>query len=378
VAAKLDYSDKIGIIETFDLLTVDTEGVGPMMGFSVCVKGMPEGFYLPFAQRDTDKNLSVAEQKHVLKLLGQKTLIHHNAAHDVAVLEDAGVSPYDFWDTMLMAYWLNEEMPNYSLDWVSRAYGGNPKNASRAQKQIIEEEGWHAIPLEMMDKYSSNDAFITDELFWKLKPKFDEQFSEELWRVEQDFIRYAIIPMKQRGVRTDMDFIVKEYMRGDMIMNRCQRELKINPSSPLDLKKFLVDELGLPVLKHTKSCKKCYPDEKFRRGLPVHTHKGPPSFDKDAMKEYDEILARKDDDRAKTILTFRGWQKTNSSNYKAYMRLADSERVLRPNFKLHGTRTHRLSCEDPNLQQIPKSSDKDWNGGLKQAFIPREGFGSGE
>jgi DNA polymerase-1 len=370
----LAFGDRIKILESAEIITVDTEGVNPMMGFSFCVKGMNRGLYLPFHHTD-GPNLSPGEQKHVLSVLAKKTLVHHNAAHDVAVLEDEGLTePYEFYDTMLMAYWINEEMLNYSLDSVSKAYGGAPKNRTPAMDAIIEEKGWHAIPLNMMDKYSSNDSWITDNLFYKLLPEFQKQFSEELWKVEQDFIRYVIIPMKRRGVKVDLNFCVKEYMRGDVIMSQLRQELGFNPTSPLALKKFLIDELGLPVVSHTKACKKCYPEVKYHRPDPVYTHQGKPSFDKAAMELYDQLLEKQNDDRARKVLTYRGWQKTNSSNYKAYLRLADLDGVLRPSYKLHGTRTRRLSCEDPNLQQIPKHGDNDWNGGLKRAFVPRDDF----
>lgn len=371
----LAFGDRISVLESYDDVTVDTEGTGPMLGFSFCGKGMGNGLYLPFNHVDEENNLSATEQKHVLSILGKKRLRHHNAAHDCAVLEDAGVKePYEFDDTMLMMYWINEDILNYGIDYLSRMTGGKPKNKSQAMQIIIEESGWNSIPSKMMDEYSSNDAFIQDEFYWKIKPEFDGQFSQELWKVEQDFIRYVIIPMKRRGIKLDLDFCVKEYLRGDVIMNQIRKELKFNPTSGLDLKKFLIDELGFPVVAHTKACKKCFPEEKFRRGAPVHTHPGKPSFDKKAMEKYDMLLEKQNDDRAKKVLTYRGWQKTNSSNYKAYLRLADLDGILRPNYKLHGTRTRRLSCEDPNLQQIPKHGENDWNGGLKRAFIPRNGF----
>src|SRR5690606_4559943 len=71
---------------------------------------------------------------------------------------------------------------------------------------------------------------------------------------------------------------------------------------------------------------------------------------------------------------YRGWTKTTGSNYRPYIDLADENFILRPSYKLHGTRTGRLSCEKPNLQQIPKTSDKDWNGGLKRSFVARPGY----
>jgi DNA polymerase-1 len=33
-----------------------------------------------------------------------------------------------------------------------------------------------------------------------------------------------------------------------------------------------------------------------------------------------------------------------------------------------------MSCELPNLQQIPKSTDKPWNGQMKQAFVAKDGY----
>jgi DNA polymerase-1 len=49
----------------------------------------------------------------------------------------------------------------------------------------------------------------------------------------------------------------------------------------------------------------------------------------------------------------------------------DNDQILHPNYKVHGTRTARLSCEKPNLQQIPRSNPKQWNGDVKKAFIVR-------
>src|SRR5690606_12563113 len=73
----------------------------------------------------------------------------------------------------------------------------------------------------------------------------------------------------------------------------------------------------------------------------------------------------------KKVVRYRGWQKTASSNYEAYLKLADEKGIIHPNYKPHGTRTGRASCEMPNLQQIPRESEKEWNGDLKRAFIPR-------
>ena len=268
-----------------------------------------------------------------------------------------------------MQHWINEELRNYKLDNVSKLHGFSGKQMPPVMSFIIETEGWDAVPIGPMTEYSGVDAFIEHGVFRKILPQFKKEgFDGNLWATEQKFVRDVMGPMIDLGIKIDTAFCVREYMKGVAAMQEEKSWLGINPASPKQLKTLLVDELELPVVKHTKACVKC------KKRMPVASHEGPPSFDKDAMKEYDFMLEAKQDERAKSILRYRGWQKTVSSNYKPYMDLCDSDAVLHPGYKLHGTRTGRLSCEQPNLQQIPKSSDKEWNGHLDQAFIARDGF----
>lgn len=171
-----------------------------------------------------------------------------------------------------------------------------------------------------------------------------------LWETEAEFIR-MIADIKDRGVAIDVGFSQRKAIEGTKILNQIQGELGWNPGSPKQLGEYLIDELKLPVLKYTE--------------------KGKPSFDKFALEEYEEILEGMGDPTAQKVLTFRGWQKTVSSNFQAYLNLMDENAILHPNYKVHGTRTCRLSCENPNLQQIPRGSAKPWNGDVKKAFIPR-------
>lgn len=368
---KLDYDDIISLTETADIVTVDTEGVSRMLGFSLCFDGLAEGFYLPISHHG-DRNLSDVQRQKIYSILDSRdALVMHNAIHDLRVFARHGFDYRGkFYDTMLMAHWINEERQNYSLDKISQVYGGKPKLMDATTRMIIDTEGWDAVSIQSMEAYSGNDAFIEHELFRKLLPEFQQQgFDGELWETEQKFIRDVMGPMMDLGIKIDTEFSMREYMKGIAVMDECLKELGYKSLGPKAYKELLLDKLGLPVVKHTKSCLPC------RQRRPVASHQGPPSFDKDAMAEYELMLENVDNTLVKTILRYRGWQKTTSSNYKPYMELIDSEGVLHPGYKLHGTKTGRLSCEKPNLQQIPKSSDKEWNGHLKRAFIPRDGFG---
>lgn len=171
-----------------------------------------------------------------------------------------------------------------------------------------------------------------------------------LWETEADFIR-LMARIKERGIKIDTAFSQAKAIQGTKILNMLRNDLGWNPGSPQQLGKYLIDDLGLPVLKRTPG--------------------GAASFDKATLEEYELYLSATGDETAKKVLTYRGWQKTVSSNYQAYLDLMDENQILHPNYKVHGTRTCRLSCEKPNLQQIPRDSPKEWNGDVKKAFITR-------
>ena len=104
------------------------------------------------------------------------------------------------------------------------------------------------------------------------------------------------------------------------------------------------------------------------------------TFDSAAMAEYEKMLEKHPAPLAEYILGYRGWQKASTAFYSAYLRFVSQDGRLRPTYHHHkdseegGTVTGRLSCSKPNLQQIPRSGDKPWNGNVKKAFKPLDGY----
>lgn len=284
-------------------------------------------------------------------------VVMHNAKHDIQALRDFSIElkDTDYFDTMLGVHWINEELQSKSLDYCSTAYGGQPKNRPALMKKIIKTMGWGMIPVELINAYAANDAYITGELYEKIVGQFvKEGYEKGLWQIEREFID-LINRMELLGVEVDTDLCEAEAMIGRGRMDEIIGKLGgLNPSSPQDMETLFIDQLGLPVHHETDN--------------------GNPSFDKDAMEYYEAILERRLDTTAQLVFEYRGWQKTVSSNYEAYLKLLGTDGALHPNYKLHGARTSRLSCEKPNLQQIPRSSTKRWNGNLKRAFVPRIGY----
>jgi DNA polymerase I-like protein with 3'-5' exonuclease and polymerase domains len=396
-------------ISKCDIIAVDTEttgleirdGRGYLVGISVAWREDTEikGYYFPLKHLNGD-NLDRAVFEYLKETLeNSKCIIYHNAKFDIQSLLTVGidVTKVQFYCTMLMCHAINENRPfAKTLNWcadhyleggLKRAYreadlerkrarrNGNEimekaaelrmeliqakmgtyhKEISEDFKKWIEVFGWHTIPVRMMRPYATQDAILTYQLFEAIHLTFSSELPPDYWIHRQKFTNVIRI-MENTGVRINVAICEREIAKGEARMAQIVKSLGgLNPGSTTDLHYLLIDKLKLPVLKTTPG--------------------GKPSFDKTVMPEYDEMLEAMNEEAATLVLEYRGWQKTVSSNYRAYLELLSPDGRLRCNYKLHGTKTGRLSCEKPNLQQIPKSSDKEWNGHLKDAFIPEDGF----
>lgn len=336
-----------------------TQGVS--LAYSFSATEVPTSHYFPFRhQFGFNYGPDVVEQLRALfSARGAAGLatVWHNAKGDLHSAENAGFDLGNYYCTMMMATAIREEYPfSKSLEECSKHYlKDDGKKMTPELLSLIKRFGWGAVPSEMMYGYAAHDAALTLRLFYALKDRWDrEGLDSTYWPNKRGTIR-VVNTMERRGIRVDVELCSKLAAIGQMQMDEVRELLQLNPASTKDLKVLLLDVLKLPIVKTTD--------------------KGNPSFDKEAMKIYDQILERRSGDAtADYIKTFRGWQKAVSSCYVPYQELLSPDGRLRCNYKLHSTKTGRFSCEVPNLQQIPKTSDKPWNGDVKRAFIARDGY----
>lgn len=371
----MTFDEVLGLIEANNtengIIAVDTETTGESdirdgrefcMGVSISARFANSSIlssYAPFRHRE-GVNLDISDKLKLKESLENYKghIIFHHAKFDLVSLATLGINyGGKFYDTMLMCHLINENFP-YSKDLNScvRTYvdKNESKKMSPGLQAIIKLAGWSGVPSDIMAEYAAYDSELTFRLYERIKAKFEKEVPAEYWAHKQDFIR-CIINMERRGVLVDQKLCNRMSAIGRLQMDETLETLGFNLSSPIDLEKLLIDKLGLPVIRRGKS--------------------GRPSFDKKVMNEYEEILEHKDgDETAEMVLTYRGWQKAVTSNYEPYIQLLSPDQRLRPNYKLHGTKTGRMSCEKPNLQQIPRVSDKEWNGHMKSCFIPMEGY----
>lgn len=358
-------------LQAADEIAVDTEtsglnvrnNVDYCMGICLAVDGM--ACYIPF--RHKSDNVSRLWLDKLIETIKHKDLYWHNRKFDMHSLKTLGVDPLQFtgkqYCSMILASLVDEELFSKELDYLAKRFLKSEKFEYDVIKKLGDIYGYANIEPSAYRNYGSWDTVLTLNLGRVLWRSIITQNLESVyWETEEPFTRVLYV-MEQRGVGVNSE-LAREYAeRGRGRMATLYRELGgVNPASPKDLKKLLLDELGLPVLKHTKACEKC------NDGWPVDSHEGSPSFDKDAMKDYDEILEASDNPTAKLISEYRGWQKATTSLYEPLLEKVGPDGRIRTEFQQHRTVTGRLSASDPNLQQIPRESTKPWNGNAKSCF----------
>jgi DNA polymerase-1 len=336
------------------------EGEDYLQGISLAfsVGGMRYSEYFPF--RHAKDNISRDILTDLVEVLRTKTLHFFNRKFDLHSLMTIGVdlSEVPAYDAMLLAHFINEEFPRAkTLDNCGKHYIKKGKVDKDAMSKFTDTFGWDAVPPHLMAPYARGDAEVTLELGEYLLSMFKKKFgadADKLWETEFE-MQNALFRMEQRGVYVDLDFCKQYQGIAKLEMALIESELDFEPSKTTQLSKFLFEELKLPILEYTPT--------------------GRPKMDKGVMEEYERMLSRVDDHRAQAVLNYRGWQKANSTFYTPFQKLVDSTERIHCNYRQHGTITGRLSCAEPNLQQIPRLSEKVWNGKIRSAFRASPGFG---
>lgn len=357
-------------LPTVEKLHIDTEsnggslkdGRGYSIGMSIDIspdKGLNAySYYFPF--RHPQGNLTPDYLEELDKLIQRKgKWVAQNARHDILALQSFGIDPPFDWEcTMLMAHQVNENLLSYSLDSLSRGLGYEGKAKDSHFTQIIKLLGWGGVPPSFLAEYAATDASLLRPLAEHYGTRYyeDDKSNGDLWLQDR---KTAIILNKIEctGAKVDLLLAEREVERGESRMSELSELIGLNPGSTTQLSKLLFEQLGIPV------------NDKFRS-----EKTGKPSLSKKAMEYYEEQLEALGSPVAKQVLEYRGYQKAVSSYWKAYLAHVSPDGRIRPNFNLHRTKTHRLSCDTPNLQQIPRITEQPWNRLVKPGFIAEEGY----
>jgi DNA polymerase I-like protein with 3'-5' exonuclease and polymerase domains len=276
----------------------------------------------------------------ILQELRGKELIFHNAKFDLQILQDNGYEHKGVvWDTMIMAHLVNENRVSFELDQLARIYF----NERKMSMNLIEKAfgKWEKIPALIMGEYAEQDVRLTYRLFSRLLSELEKQDLLQLWPDCQDYI-LALKRMCSVGIDVDWNALQGLSHEAQQQMAAIEKELGFIPSKRKQLEGYLFKQLGVK-----------------QNGT---------SLDDTALREYAAQLGN-DTSAIDKILQYRKLQKADSTWYQGFLKRRGPTDRLYPGLKQHGTRTGRLSCSEPNLQQIPRDAER-----VKRLFLSRPGY----
>jgi DNA polymerase I-like protein with 3'-5' exonuclease and polymerase domains len=191
--------------------------------------------------------------------------------------------------------------------------------------------------------------------------------------------------MESSGILLDVEYCKRmSELAANSMADFQEMIADFNPNSHKSQYHYLVEILGIPDYQVLKKRKK-----KLEDGSTETEEYWATTFDANSYNEHwGPYLERLNNPVAAYVLGFRGWKKADSAFYRSYLKHVSADGRLRPSYKHHkssegddagGTVTGRLSCAEPNLQQIPKTDakkmeKKPWNAGVKRSFIPTPGY----
>jgi uracil-DNA glycosylase family 4 len=288
-----------------------------------------------WSRKELEKIVKLATRK-----LNDCFTVFHNGKFDVLwMLVRFGVLWHIDFDTML-AHYVCDENDLHDLKYLAQKFLGAPDWDIQGK----EKTEWSAKNA----KYAAHDVFYTRQLRFKMGELLDEDhdvrrvFKKILMPCANMFVQieYTGVYIDQSKMDDAETFLREQVAEALGNLDKWTKKAsqpetnkrspffgKVNWGSPKQLGRLLFEDLKIPVVERTA---------------------------KGAYSCSESVLQRIDHPMVGDLIKWRGAQKQLSSFIEGWRPYLDADGFIHPVFKLHGTVTGRLSCEHPNLQQVPR------------------------
>lgn len=344
-------------IETTSQLPMSAQIVGIALTTRV-----HNGFYIPVAHREMSDKYTQLDIRTVLGKLKQLLesddieKIGQNLKYEYVVFRNNGIKLNGIrFDTILAAHFLDSSRISYRLEELARIYLSRSmttyKEITGTGKSKI---GFPEVDIETARDYACEDSDITMQLYEVLNRELAEEGLYDIYSSITIRLIEVLGEMEISGVKLDPDVIsdLSDHFNRELeaISASIYTEVgyEFNLNSPLQLRKVLFDDLGLPVSKRTKT--------------------GEPSTDYEVLLDLSKVHVVPE-----MVLKHRGLSKLVSTYIETLPKLVNTRtKRVHTSYNPVGTTTGRLSSSEPNLQNIPIRSEEGRK--IRSAFIPEEGF----
>jgi len=339
-------------------ISVDTETthVSPrcaaIVGYSFAFSP-GEGYYVPVRGPAGDAVLDPEATLEALRPILENPAIRkigQNLKYDMIVLRGAGVNLAGLeFDTMVASYLLDAGGRSHSLDDLAKRYLNHTTikidqliGKGRDQKCMDE------VPVAQVAAYAAEDADIPLRMQPILAARLAEMELVELNDTLEVPLIEVLADIEFTGVRVNPARLAELSARYGERLLQLEREIEelaghpLNIASPKQLAQVLFQELGLPVMKKTKTG---------------------PSTDADVLEQ----LASSHALPAK-IVEYRQYAKLKNTYVDALPLMIHPEtNRVHASFNQVVAATGRLSSSDPNLQNIPIRTEEGRE--IRSAFV---------
>lgn len=310
-----------------------------LVGFSIC-----DGVRSCYVDYSLDNGTIIPLKEFLSSKC--KTIIMHNANYDLKVLHKYNI-PYThlkLYCTMVAQHLLNES---------------GPKGLKELSKTLLQKEVQDYVDASKLGihsntfyNYAINDAEWTWELCQYQQPLMKAQNLVSVFRdIEMPF-QHCLVQMETQGISVDTELAEKtsEQLRDDLLKYEVDIHHTLGhpyqmQASLLDMRLKLISSLNLNSSQQV--AKILYQDLK----LPVlaSNASGGPSTGKEAFEKLKGKHPVVD-----LLYKYKKTQKLLTAFFEPLPTFVDPDGKVRASFNDCGTVTGRLSCSDPNLQQLSR------------------------
>lgn len=291
--------------------------------------------------------------KKLEELLPYPAFYGHNMKYDLHVLQNEGLpAPRICFDTILASYLLTPHNQKHNLDHLSLEKFHKVKIPiedllGKGKNQITMD----LVPLEKITAYCCEDADYTV----RLKQLFEKELTEKDLTSVLTEIEMPLIPvltgMERRGIFVDVHKLEKMSHELAKKIKELEQEIftkageEFNLNSPKQLSKILFEKMGIK------------PPKKTQTGF---------STSADVLEELQDEYPF-----VRTILQYRTVEKLRSTYVDSLPHDIHPEtHRIHCTFNQSVAATGRLSCQNPNLQNIPIRSPEGKK--IREAFRPEQ------
>jgi DNA polymerase-1 len=312
-----------------------------------------EAYYVPVRGPAGDTVLDPDSTREALRPVLENPAIRkigQNLKYDMIVLRAEGVNLAGVtFDTMIASYLLDAGGRSHSLDDLAQKYLNHTTikidqliGKGRGQKRMDE------VPVAEVATYAAEDADIPLSMHPILAARLAESQLDTLNETLEVPLIEVLADMEFTGVRVDPQRLAELSARYGQRLERLEQEIEelaghpLNIASPKQLAQVLFQELGLPVVKKTKTG---------------------PSTDADVLEQ----LASSHPLPAK-IVEYRQYAKLKNTYVDALPAMIHPETGrVHTAFNQVVAATGRLSSSEPNLQNIPIRTEEGRE--IRSAFV---------